>query len=84
MWFGFYFWVKKVREKEIVQTRKKMPSTINVTSGKWNNAIMDFRLLMKRKGWSKAAEHFGIIKHCKNQLSTEKKSVVTTDYISEH
>jgi hypothetical protein len=39
--FGFYFWVKnKVREKAIVQTRKKMPSKINITSGKWNSAIM--------------------------------------------
>jgi hypothetical protein len=27
-------------EKAIVQTIKKMPSTINVTSGKWNSAIM--------------------------------------------
>jgi hypothetical protein len=30
----------ELERKKEVQTRKKMPSTIYVTSGKWNSAIM--------------------------------------------
>jgi hypothetical protein len=32
--------VKKFREKEVIQTTTKMPSTMKVIIGKWNSAIM--------------------------------------------